>query len=198
MIETLTSAMPNGRQKLARKLLDSEMGQAMLQIVAHAEHELISSVVDLQDAADLEDNQRIDVVPEPEDRQEQLRQLVEAKLDGRFREWWVANCSGLENAEEAASKVDVDWQAQKQRWADLLRQNGTEGDTDTLAASYVRSRYGCTLDEFHETVVDWPEGSENDHPREAEEMKAAIAAGVIEANQGVQRVTEELRGDDDA
>ncbi|MFD1645571.1 hypothetical protein [Haloarchaeobius litoreus] len=190
--------MPSGaKRKMARKMLDSTMGQSMLQIVAHAEHELISSVVDLQSAADLADEQRVQVVPDPEDRQAQLRQIVEAKLDGRFPEWWVVNCSGLDNAEEAAEKVDVDWHEQKERWAELLRENGTEGETDTLAASYVRSRYDCTLDEFRTLVVDWPDGGEDERSREAEQLKQAVASGLSVANQGIQTVTEELEGDED-
>jgi len=190
--------MPDGaKRQMARKMLDSEMTQAALQIVAHAEHELISSVVDLQAAADLPDEQRIDVVPAPEDRQAQLRQIVEAKLDGRFREWWVANCSGLDNAEEAAEKVDVEWSEQKGRWADLLRENGAEGETDALADSYVRSRYGCTAEEFRRLVVEWPEGDDGERSREAEQLKQAVASGLLVANQGIQAVTEELRGGDD-
>jgi len=198
----MMGVMPAGAKRqmarqMARKMLDSEMTQAALQIVAHAEHELISSVVDLQAAADLEDDQRIDAVPAPEDRQAQLRQIVDAKLDGRFREWWVANCSGLDNAEEAAEKVDVEWSEQKERWADLLHENGTEGETDALANSYVRSRHGCTAEEFHRLVVDWPEGDEGERSREAEQLKQAVASGLLVANQGIQAVTEELRGDDD-
>ncbi|WP_435332847.1 hypothetical protein [Haloarchaeobius sp. TZWWS8] len=182
------------KRQLARKLLDSQMGAATLNIVATAEHELVSSVVDLQSAAGLDDDECITVVPPKQDRKEQIRQVVEAKLDGRFPSWWVAHISGLENAEEAAEKADIDdWNAQKRRWADLLRENGTEGETDELAGAYVRSRYGCTLEEFRSLVVEWPERTESENSRQAEELKAVIAAGVLKANQGIERVTVELQ-----
>ncbi|WP_435349007.1 hypothetical protein [Haloarchaeobius sp. HRN-SO-5] len=191
----MMAALSDGmKRRMARQMLDSRMGTAMLDIVARAEHELVSSVIDLQEAADLADDHRIQSLPTPEDRKAQIRQVVAAKLDGRFPQWWVANCSGLDNADEAAEKADIDdWQAQKERWADLLRENGTDGDTDQLAASYVRSRYGCTLDEFEQVVVEWPENAEGENSREAEAMKAVVAAGVSEANQGIQRVTATLQ-----
>ncbi|WP_435362758.1 hypothetical protein [Haloarchaeobius sp. DYHT-AS-18] len=188
------AAMTDGmKRRLAQKMLDSRMGESVLNIISGAENELVSSVVDLQAAADLDDEERIGMLPSPEDRKEQIRQVIEAKLEGRFPEWWVTHVSGLENAGEAAEKADIDdWEAQKERWADLLRENGTEGETDQLAGSYVRSRYGCTLDEFEEIVVEWPDQTEDQNSRQAEEMKAVIASGVLMANQGIEQVTAEL------
>ncbi|WP_435358455.1 hypothetical protein [Haloarchaeobius sp. DFWS5] len=191
----MMGAMTDGmKRKMARKMLNSRMGDATLNIVATAEVELVSSVAELQEAAGFDDEERITAMPTVEDRKAQIQHVVEAKLNGRFRQWWVTHCSGLENADEAAQKVGLDdWQAQLERWADLLRENGTEGETDALAGAYVRSRYGCTLSEFETLVVEWPEGDENANSREAEEMKGVIAAGVTKANEGIERVTEELR-----
>lgn len=189
----LMNAMPDsGKRAMAQKLLTSKMGNALLDIVARAEYHLVESVVDLQAAADLPDEQRIAGAVPPADRREQLRALALAKLDGRFPEWWVANCSGLENAGEAAEKVGVDWEDQKERWADLMRENDAEGETDVLAGSYVRSRYGCTLQQFREIVVEWPEGGEDEQPREAKEMRAVAAGGISRAQETIDAVTAEL------
>ncbi|MFC6953533.1 hypothetical protein [Halorubellus litoreus] len=195
---SLLDAMPGSTKRgMAQKLLTSEMGNALLDIVARAEHQLVESVVDLQRAADLADEERIERVIPPEDRREQLRSLALAKLEGRFPEWWVVNCSGVDNAEEATEKVGVDWEAQKARWADLVRENGAEGDDVVLAESYCQRRYGCSLKQFRHLVVEWPEGDDGGEPREAREMRAVAVGGLSQAKETIDAVTAELDGGND-
>jgi len=182
------------RVQMAKQALDSDLGTAMLDIVARGEYELMQSVMDLQDAADLPDEQCLSQTVHPDDRREQLRGVAHAKLQGRFREWWVENCTDLDHAEDAAQKVGVDWDEQVAKWADLLRAQGAEGSDEALARTYVHRRYGVGLEEFRTLVVEWPEGDEDEPSREAREIRNVFVSGVEASKATIDAVTAELEG----
>lgn len=175
------------KRKMASRMLRSDRAEAVLDIAATAEHDLLA---ELQRTHDLLDLDHLDEVPAPADRREQLRQMWLAMLEDRFPQWWVEHCCPrLENPGEAAQYADLsdeEWQEQKAEWAARYRRNGLEGDDDELAEAHVRKRYDVDLRTFRHLVVTWPEN------RVADEVEGITAGGVRAAKEGLERVNDEL------
>lgn len=174
------------QRKLGRKLVD-EYGDAMLGVLTTVEHRLLEAVADQHDALDL----AAVGVPEPEARADRLRELWLAQFEGRFPAFWVEHYADLENPEEAAQFADLDaeeWETTKAEWADRYRRNGMDlDDDDELAAAHTTARYGVTLAEFEQVVVEWPED------RQGEELQDVIAGPVERAISGIEAATDHLR-----
>jgi hypothetical protein len=175
------------QQKMVQRVLDSEAAEAVLTILARTEHRLLTAVVEQHDLLGLDGP----AAPlDPEERAERLRGLWEAKMAGEFPAFWVEHYADLDNPEEAAQFAAVDpeeWQTTKREWADRLRRNGLEGDTNELAEGHVRKRYGVGLAEFERVVVEWPDG------RASEELQAVLAGPVETAVAGIERANDHLR-----
>jgi hypothetical protein len=182
-----------GKRQFAKRFLESDQGAAVLEILAEAEATLVRSVREQQAAigVDLEGQP----VPSKEDRKAQLQEMILAKIEGRFPEWWVETplADRIDHADEAAEFADVDeseWTDAKETWADVLRESNPDADVDELADVYTRRRFGLELEEFREVVVEWPDG------REAAELREILVAGVQMANQGINYTTTLLEAAD--
>jgi hypothetical protein len=181
---------------VAKRALEWRLATAALDVLCGFEERLIEASLSLEDAAGIDTEER-DVVMPAELRREQLREATKAKLEGEFREWWVKNIANVERAEEAAEKVGVDWSIQKEWWAYTERQAGEEGSDDELAAQHVAERYDCSLDEFRELVVEWPEDGLQGRSREAFEWQQLVAGRAEEALASIEAVAENLDDDND-
>lgn len=100
-----------------------------------------------------------------EERQADLAEALNALSNESFKEWWFSERAPrlMENPETAAKFVGLsksDWQTQIHAWADQY--HGADNPdwvdymTDAqLADHYARDKYGLTLAQFAQGVVEW-------------------------------------------
>ncbi len=177
----------NSKQKLMESAIkDSDALDHITNIIAGLECELLQEVAELQDAVGLDPLQ----VPDPQARQEALASLVVAQMSGDLESWYAEQvlAEHMENAESAAAYLSLDqeeWQAQKETWAEMYRNQGAEGSTDALTEHHVDQQFGVSLNEFRRQVVEWePAGV----------MQHALAGNHRAAMQAVRQVREEVEG----
>lgn len=185
--------MFNKQQLLTRFIDDSRAVEALSTIMADLEISLLREVKALQDAVDVD---HIGDVPEREDRERALQELVEAQIAGDLESFWLEEVAAdrIENHEDAAPYLGLtseEWEQQVSRWAEVYRAQGAGEDVDDeeLAREHVRRQFGIGLKEFRREVIEWDAG---------DAMRSILAGNLRAGIQGVQVVREELESGDDA
>lgn len=150
------------KRKVLSSLLDSSAATNLTGVIAEVEHELLSAAQPLDEALD---GDRIDHVPEPEERAEALRGLLEALTTGSMKDVWADEILPelVDSPEAARRHIGIDettWQSRKATWAERWRAAGAEGSDEALAAHHVRDAFGVDLETFEERVVGFEDGKE--------------------------------------
>lgn len=174
---------------MARQLSNSGAAEKLTQILASLEREQLEAAQEMEDAHEIN---HIGTLPDVEDRQEALMELLQAVVTGEFGEFWDENVlpSLVDEPERAASYRDMDtdaWEEQMGRWADTYRNQGATGSDRDLAEFHVRETFGSELEEFEAQIVDWNPGAEVEQ----------LFAGNFRAVRDSMYKTAEIAGGDD-
>lgn len=167
---------------------ESEMMQALATVIATHEHEQIERVEELHDAVGIEGIERTRDV---DDRKEQLLGLIEAMAGGDIGSYWLDEVASehIENADDAAPYLGMeadDWEQQIEQWAEQYRQRSDEAADYTdreLADTHVSSKWGVSLGEFEEEIIDWTAG---------EALETMLSGNLKAVSTGIEAATEEL------
>lgn len=178
-------------ETMKRAIRQSGALEAVANIIAGLETELLDEVAALEDAAGID---HIDAVPDQEERRETLLALVQAKMGGDPREFYVSEIASqhVENAADAKPYLGLDpeeWESQIATWAESYRSKGAGSDmTDReIAEEHVRRKFGVSLSEFERNIVEW---------EQSDMLRRVLAGNVETAIEGVGVVRSELEGGD--
>jgi len=149
--------------QLAKQALGSDEMEAIAEIVAAQEAELLKEVAKLQEA--VEGERRIDV-PDVKERTETLVMIAEAMISGNAEQLFRTKFldQHFKNPDRAAGYIGIDaedWDDQIRTWADTYREQagGLSDWTDRqIAELHVKDTFGVTLDRFEEEVVNFYPG----------------------------------------
>jgi len=182
-------------RQVAQDPTESELVQALVQILVTLEFRQLRAVKGLHDSLDIDG---VQINADEEEREQQLLDLVDAIASREFRDWWFSDVVGgkLDNADDAKAYAGLDegeWEEQKQTWADTWRKRGGESfvehTDEDLARLHVERKFGVSLREFEREVIEW---SRKDAMR-------TILAGNFEAvEDGINAATATVEGGDSA
>lgn len=183
------------RKMAAKRILDStDLAETMTRLITGLETEILSEVADLEDALGVE---HIEELPDEDERQEVLKDLFQAQVQGDLETFYVEHVMAdrADQPEKAAKYLDMDadeWADRKDQWAEKYRDAGAgeEIADRTLAEKHVRDVFGVDLDEFEQNVVEWDPG---------DVMRQVLAGNIRTARNGIRLCRESVEeGDSDA
>jgi hypothetical protein len=133
---------------------DSNQVRAVAAALAGIERDLHDAIGDHYEALGVEPPP--DRGP-PEERIEELQQLVEHHIEGDLWGYFVAEQApeGLTNAEEARAYADLDEDRWERAIAELAESVGDEGSQRERADRTLRQRFGVDIETFETQVVAW-------------------------------------------
>ncbi|WP_436929065.1 hypothetical protein [Halosimplex halobium] len=182
-------------RQVAQDPTESELVQALVEILVALEFRQLRAVKGLHDSLDIDG---VQINADEEEREQQLLDLVDAIASREFKRWWFTDVVGgkLDNADDAMAYAGLDegkWEEQKQTWADTWRERGgesfSEHTDEDLARLHVERKFGVSLREFEREVIEW---SRKDAMR-------TILAGNFEAvEDGINAATATVEGGDSA
>lgn len=176
----------NEIRQIAQNPAESAHVQALVTVITELESRQLDAVESLHDALDVDGIERTNG---PEERKEQLLDVVDAMTSGEFDKWWFETVAAehLDNPEDARTYAGLtaeEWGDQIGRWASTYREKAPEEFTDMtdreVAEQHVYRKFGVSLSEFEREVVGYTR----------EEALRTVVAGNFEAvQQGIERAT---------
>lgn len=168
--------------ELANNPAESPQVEALVTIIAELEYRQLEAVENLHSALDVDG---LEVTGDREQRQEQLKELIEAIASGDVTEHWFANVASehIENPEKATAYADLsedEWEDQIEQWADAYRSRIPDAEDMTdreLAAEHIYRTFGVGIDEFEREVVSFSEG---------EALQTLLARNFEAVEEGIQ------------
>lgn len=178
------------KETLAQEMdfANNEQVRGLLEALATLERNRNAALEAHLEALDVDDVELVDV-PDHETRLDELTALIEARVSGDPWDYWVKfqapdALEGPDRARDYAGMDADEWEQRIAKFADVYRKRFDETDDLTdrdLAGHHIESRYGLSLDEFEETVVNW---------RPARVMERAVTGPMQDMTQAVIDATE--------
>lgn len=146
---------------VAKKMLDSQMGDVLVSLVTKQERALVEQVSRIYEELGLD----APVVPEREERDDQVRDGLRIMVGSADApDVWMDHVGEerLEEPERARDRfLDLsgeEWRSECEKIVRGYRQQGIEEwSRSAIVAHYVRDKFGVSTREFVANVVNWPE-----------------------------------------
>jgi hypothetical protein len=194
MVNPLQAAKDAAQEQASAQLFDKfrPQMQALSQVVAEREAAQLELAQGLAEASDAEVS--VDAIPDVDERALELEAMAEAASQADLRTWYFEEFAPdyLQEPESAmayAGLNDDEWQRQQEAWAENYRATSPEAESVSnkdLAALHVENKFGVTLEEFEQNVVDW---------RPGRAIQDVLTANLRTVEGVMAAVTAELEGD---
>lgn len=174
------------------RVLDSELGDRILNIVVKQEVALVERVARLESALDID---HIQEVPQIEERKETLRGVIEAMMEDDVAGWWfeevvAPQIDNPDDAEELVGLTAQEWGETCDKWVRSYRMNGSDLSRSEIVADYVDRQFGVPVDVFVSQVVVW------DDRTQQQRLQEVMTANFGAAEHGIDLALEEVEDAD--